>query len=251
MTDHSQMKLGKKPPQYRSNTPRLANYVAALPAPLPSLDLSTKLQNLGMMLNDRLGDCTCATVGHIIQTWTSLTRPTQLILPDSDIEALYEGACGYNPADPSTDQGGIEAAVLDYWRDTGIAGDKIVGWCSIQPGDHDEVKQGLMIFGSIFIGVDLPISCQKQDVWDVPTGGPTGPGAPGSWGGHAIPVVAYDADGLTVITWGTLKKMTWAFWDAYCDEAHGPVSQDWLENGKTPEGFAWSDLLADMALLGK
>lgn len=248
MTDHSKMKLGKKAPVYHSKSLRLANYIKDLAPPPPSVDFSLKLKNLGMMLNDKLGDCTCAAIGHIIQTWTSITRPEQVILSDSDIEDLYEKACGYVPGDSSTDRGGDETNVLIYWRDSGIFPDHpLAGFVSVQPGNHEQVKQCLNLFGAVYIGVDLPVTAQTQDVWDVVS--TTGEGAPGSWGGHAVPVVAYDADGLTVITWGALKKMTWAFWDAYCDEAHGPLSADWIENGASPTGQCWTNLKADLITL--
>ena len=60
-----------------------------------------------------------------------------------------------------------------------------------------------------------------------------------------MPVIAYDASGLTCITWGALKQMTWAFWDAYCDEAYACLSKDWAA-AKAPSGFDWAALDADL-----
>ena len=71
---------------------------------------------------------------------------------------------------------------------------------------------------------------------------------PGSWGGHAVPVLAYDSDTLTCITWGAKKRMTWEFFARYCDESYAPLSPDWLNTqGKTPEGFDLNALQADLA----
>ena len=71
---------------------------------------------------------------------------------------------------------------------------------------------------------------------------------PGSWGGHAVPVLAYDSDTLTCITWGAKKRMTWEFFARYCDESYAPLSPDWLNaQGKTPEGFGLDALQADLA----
>ncbi len=108
------------------------------------------------------------------------------------------------------------------------------------------------IFDGCYIGVQLPISAQAQtqnhQPWSVPPGGTTGDGKPGSWGGHAVPVVAYDSRGVTVVTWGALQMMTWSFWEAYCDEAYAILSTDYL-NGKeaTPQGFSLQQLQADLA----
>ena len=81
--------------------------------------------------------------------------------------------------------------------------------------------------------------------------GTTGDGAPGSWGGHAVPVVAYDSRSLTVVTWGALQTMTWGFWAAYCDEAYAILSPDYLEQkgGQSiaPSGFNLTQLRDDLA----
>jgi hypothetical protein len=65
----------------------------------------------------------------------------------------------------------------------------------------------------------------------VPYYGPWGDGEPGSWGGHAVPVVAFDRKGLWVVTWGELLHMTWAFWNVYVDEAYAIVAQDQMNGG--------------------
>lgn len=70
---------------------------------------------------------------------------------------------------------------------------------------------------------------------------------PGSWGGHAVPVLAYDSDTLTCITWGAKKRMTWEFLARYCDESYAPLSPDWLNaHRKTPEGLNLAALQADL-----
>jgi hypothetical protein len=107
------------------------------------------------------------------------------------------------------------------------------------------------IFQGCYIGVQLPISAKAQvqnnQPWSVPPGGTTGDGAKGSWGGHAIPVVAYDSRGVTCVTWGALQSMTWSFWEAYCEEAYAILSNDYLTKKKqTPQGFNLQQLQADL-----
>ena len=67
----------------------------------------------------------------------------------------------------------------------------------------------------------------------------------GSRGRPCGAVIAYDARGLTCITWGALKRMTWAFWDAYCDEAYACLSRDWAA-ARAPSGFDWAAFDADL-----
>jgi hypothetical protein len=65
---------------------------------------------------------------------------------------------------------------------------------------------------------------------------------------HAIPVVQYDPRGLTVITWGAPKRMSWGFVDAYCDDAYGVLSQDWVDmkTNLTPDKFNLPTLQTDL-----
>ena len=60
--------------------------------------------------------------------------------------------------------------------------------------------------------------------------------------------MAYDARGVTVVTWGALQVMTWGFWEAYCDEAYAIVSNDYITGKKTTsQGFSLQQLRADLA----
>jgi hypothetical protein len=40
--------------------------------------------------------------------------------------------------------------------------------------------------------------------------------------------------------------MSWAFYDAYCDEAFAVLSQDWINNGVNPDHVALADLQSDL-----
>jgi hypothetical protein len=244
--DHSRMKLGKKPARHDPRTLQMANYLE-LPAIPAKQDWTQKAtSNWGMMLNDQLGDCTCAAIGHIIQAWTSNAGPKEITVADQAILKAYEVVGGYQPGKPDTDRGAVELDVLRYWRKTGVDGHKIDAFVALEPKNHAHVQAAVDLFGGAYIGVALPISAQKQHVWSVPPGGPNGTGAPGSWGGHAVVVEAYDSHGLTCITWGQKKRMTWSFWDAYCDEAYATLSELWAGKKPAPSGFDLAALKADL-----
>jgi hypothetical protein len=248
MVNHSKMKLGKNPARHDPRTLLMAHYLQpeALPQLPASQEWTDKIQTWPMMANDRLGDCTCAAAGHLIEEWTTYSG-TGVTLSDSDIIAAYSSITGYNPQTGQNDNGAVELDVLKYWRKTGFSGHKISVFVGLEPGNHDHIKASVYIFGGCYIGLALPISAQTQNVWSVPPGSLQGPGAPGSWGGHAVPVVAYDSLGLTVVTWGALKQMTWGFWDAYCDESYGLLSPDWVNAKKiAANGFNLAQLKADL-----
>lgn len=241
-------KLGKKAAKHDPRTLRLANYLppTAIAPPPSKEDWEKKVKNWPMMMNDTLGDCTCACAGHMIEQWTTYTDDAYT--PDDHaIVGAYSAITGYTPGNPDTDQGAVVVDVLNYWRRTGIAKRKILGYAALEPRNHMQVRDSVVLFGNCYLGVSLPISAQNQRVWSVPPGGPTGQGAPGSWGGHAIPVVAYNTRGLTVVTWGALKHMTWHFLDTYCDEAYAVLSHDWIAKNKlSPGNFDLEALQADL-----
>lgn len=248
MSDFARMKLGKRPPRHDPRTLQMASYLTpmALPVVPAQQNWGRKVADWGMMGNDRIGDCTCAAAGHLIEEWTS-NATREVVPPDSAIIAAYSAVSGYDPQTGNNDNGAVELDVLNYWRHTGIANHNIDAYVALEPGNHDHVRAAVYIFGGCYIGVQLPLTAQGQRVWSVPPGGTQGNGAPGSWGGHAVPVVAYDSLGLTVVTWGQLKRMTWGFWAAYCDEAYAVLSEDFVNANKVAaNGIDLTALRADL-----
>lgn len=250
MIDHSAMQLGKAPAKHDDRTLRLASYLPGHLPPAPSTHAwSPKVATWPMYANDLLGDCTAAAAAHMVQCWTA-NGSSEYRMPESDVVAFYEDSTGYDPADPSTDQGGVELDVLNYWRKSGISGHKIGAYVSVPPTSGMLTRSGIFLFGGLYIGVALPISAQRQVVWDVPHGGARWEGAPGSWGGHAIPVLDFDARGLICVTWGAVKRMTWRFYRTYCDEAYAIIADDFVNGSRrAPNGFDLAALKADLALL--
>jgi hypothetical protein len=259
MGDNMQYKLGRN---WRKGDPRTlyaSKYMKSLPPPPPQAGYIDKVASWPMMLNDSLGDCTCAAAGHMIEQWTTYAN-NPIVPTDAQILQAYEVVGGYKPNDPSTDNGAVMLDVLKYWKKVGIGGHKIAGYVALNPKNHTQMKQAIALFGNVYIGVALPLTAQTPVVgesgypcWSLPPGGPIGNGLPYSWGGHCIPLVGYGVDsrgqaGTRLVTWGQVYDATWGFLDLYCDEAWAVVSQDWIDaQGKSPSGFDLYSLLADLA----
>lgn len=253
--DHSRMKLGKKVPRIDSRTLRLARYLKGLPPPPLAQDWTKGITDWGMMLNDDLGDCTEAAKGHAVQVWTA-NLGTKVTVKDSDVLAAYETECGYVDGDPSTDNGGVEIDVLNAWRKNGFAGHKLLAYADTDPKNIFHTKQAITLFGGLYIGLNLPLTAQSQTVWELLKGKSwfrrlfrlSDSSDPGSWGGHAVFVPAYNTTGPICITWGKLKQMTWAFWLTYCDESHALLSQEWVDANVTT-GFDLATLQSDLSAI--
>ena len=252
------VKLGKRPAKQDARTLKFAKYVTTdLPQVPASCDYGDKVTNWGMLKNDVLGDCTCAGILHAIMLWLSQNGIVRSFT-DSDAIALYERLCGYNPNNPSSDQGGVELDILKAWRKQPIADCQLLAFASVDPSNWEHVKLAHYLAGSLYMGVNLPLSAQKPGLWSDTSG------EPGSWGGHALVTSAYtdpkrsllcslikrdSGARLTAITWGTTQDMTPAWLETYCDELWVPITSDWFKEGKAPNGFNLAQLQADVAAI--
>lgn len=241
-------RLGKLPARLDVRTLSLARYVdrSQLPAPPAELDLTENVAEWPMYANDRIGDCTTAAAGHMIEAWTAAARGRAVEISERSVLAAFDRVKLVDPA--TGEEGAVELDVLNDWRKHGIGRHRIGAFARVSVHDHALLRAAAWIFGGLYIGLQLPLSARGQSTWDW-LGSLTGPARPGSWGGHAVDVVSYGADTLTVVTWGRLQELTWAFWDRYCEEAYCIISPDFLDGEHTPNGFDLEALRADLALV--
>lgn len=261
MPDIADMKLGKPlasaaPPDPRNL--KLADYLdlAALPDPIPdSIDYTDGL-TFPMFGNDTIGDCVPAAMAHQEQADSALTG-REVTITDTDVIAAYSAIGGYVPGNPATDQGCDPQVALKYWQQTGIAGNKIGAYVSVDPTNDTLVKAALYLFGGLFIGIDLPKSAQSQSstagVWDVVGDGKTGDSEPGSWGGHMICGLKRLPGNAPygVVTWGYVQAMTPAFLATYSfQQVFAVIPTAWL-NGQqqAPNGLKLAELQRDLAIV--
>ena len=247
--DHTQIRLGKRVAIHDDRTLMLSKYLSVGLPPAPSIvDWTMGVTDFGQMRNDSLGDCTCAAVGHAVQIFTGNTGP-MVTVPDAAVVTAYSAVSGYNPNTGAHDDGANEIDVLNYWSNTGVGGYKLDAYAAVDPKDMDMIRQVVYLFGCCYIGVQLPKSAQGQNIWDI-VGNPNSPAnRPGSWGGHAIIVVAANdaAQQLEVVTWGGKMTVTYRFMDACCDEAYAPLSPQW--DKVAPNAIDLATLTADLQIV--
>lgn len=246
MTTHlgRQVRLGRRhvsPPVVGPRRLLARQHLESLPPPAPARDwlapaVAQCSGDFGALLNDQLGCCTIADgPGHCTQVWTA-NNGKMVTPPDSAILAAYERVDGYNPNDPSSDNGGIEVDVLGAWQ-RGIEGfARLDAWIPVNPQNLDHVRKAIERYGAVYIGVALPLTAQGQDVWTFDGGGRERAEA-NSWGGHAIALHAYDETSFDCITWGRRQKMSIDWFLTYCDEAYAPLCGTlWCPGGRSPLG---------------
>lgn len=235
---------GKLAPHPEETHPRvkLRDHLQAPVAPAV-VDWASRVTNWPVYLNNQIGDCTCSALGHALEAWTTYAQGTTLAVPDSDVLSLYEAVSGYNPQTGANDNGAVEQDVLAYVQKNGLGGHKILAYAQVDHANPREMKSALEIFGSVYLGIQVPDSAQSQfaagQPWSVV------PGA-SIEGGHAINLQKWDTQYMYPVTWGKLQPMTPDFWASYGDEAWVIVTDDWISvKGLTPTGLNLASLLAE------
>lgn len=240
-----EVKLGKNPARHDPRTLVYAKYRTAAVAPPPAAHWGRGLP-FTMLANNQYGDCVEAGYAHQVQIWGD--RAGHPFAPtDNEVLGAYTAITGFNPADPNTDNGTDMLTALGYWKSTGLGGQQVTAYTTLNPLDQVQICESVAWYGGAYIGLQLPVSAQNQvgTQWSVTTGPQA---APGSWGGHCVPLSGYDQNTLWCVTWGTLQAMTWEFLATYCDEAYVLLATDWIAaTGQAPSGLAWGQLLADLA----
>jgi hypothetical protein len=252
-------KLGRRRRSYDPRVPHMSALLAGqtLPPPPASVDWTRGMpESLGMMRNDALGDCTCAAIYHALQVWSFNAEGTIDTEPDSDVEALYVLACGYNPRLGGEGPGGNEQQVLGYLVNTGApigpagaARHKIAGFVEIDPRNTDDVKRTIAECGVAYIGFAvprniMPTAAEPPDLWQVD------PANPPTVGGHAVVLAGYDASGAKVISWGRTYTMSWEFFAKYVDEVYAIADPAWIGvKGTSPGGLSLAELEQQMQAL--
>lgn len=253
-------KLGKLPAIKNSVSFRLRDYLSLAklpPAPTPGGHKDFSSSDHNMFGNDTVGDCTCADVGHATLYWNKEAGKTVKV-STANVLALYSAVTGYDPSktDPvtgenPTDQGADMAAIAKYHQKTGLVDEsgarhKISAYLAITPGNFEELKQSIHLFGACSIGWELPESAQIQfqarQPWAVERGSSIE-------GGHDTLAIGYDGQYLYIVTWGNVQKVEWAFVSKYMDEGIVKLSDEMLKNGKSLEGFNSVQLQTDITKL--
>jgi hypothetical protein len=266
---------GRKPRDITRFAPRLEDYLAPKAGPLRAtglppatgdIDRCSAVSSWPMYCNgpdsqnaivcpgspNGIGDCTCAAIGHMVQGWTTYGQGSTITVPAQSVVGMYSAVSGYNPQTGNNDNGAEMQDVLAYMKATGIpdssgAVHKVAAYAVFgDPTDEVLMAQVLDVFGTVYVGINVPESAQQQfqnGPWTYEPGSPIE-------GGHAICLQRRRVGGtgvLEYITWGAVQNTTRGFQKAYAEEAWAVVSQDWLnKNGTTVEGMDLSQLLSDL-----
>jgi len=150
--------LVKKPRLHLYNF--LSEPAEILPPPPAAVDYTKccKTMLAQVLGNDVLSDCTTAGAFHIAGSLIMNAGGT-ILWTDAQYIPFYSASTGYVPGDASTDQGGDEQEVLNFWKNNGLLADashKIAGFMAVNSRNIVEIKQAIALFGNVYFGVEMP-----------------------------------------------------------------------------------------------
>jgi len=244
-----QYRFGKHPPRNDFRTLRFKKYLKSNIAPPPASDnkLATVYARLNthdptkmfpMDGNNKYGDCTIAALAHAETVFRGLVGK-KLIMPSPAAVKLYFQLTG------GVDSGMNELDVLNYWQSNRVSGDELIAFAKLDQKNHEEIEQALHLFGGVYLGFQCQENCQQEFQSHEPwTPGPL------TNDGHAVFAVAYDQNGVTVLTWGNTQIGTWDWWDECVDEAYALLPPEAQKPGFAP-GFDFAQLKADLTAVAQ
>lgn len=244
------MLLGRVKSANDSRMLQLRSYVAidSFPVP-PAHDMLDRTVAWPMLANDQFNCCTSAAAGHMVHHWTEANQ-RGVFLTAKDVIEAHAALTGDQLMEPVS-----MLNALKFWRNTGIGNHRIHSFMSAGQAKTDELRAVIYLFGAAYIGLDLPnfaVSGTPEEIlktpWEVPSGVSPEDAARQVKNGHCVAAIGYDEKLIYVVTWGTLKTMSWDFFTRYTDEVYAVLSTDWVEKDqKSPSGFDMRTLERDLS----
>lgn len=210
--------------------------------------------------NNEWGDCGDAMTLHGIEAFhLDAGTPVPPFVTDDALKLYSEvsgfdrsqGPPGENPTDVGTDNGQL----VKYWQNPGVtcAADgsvhRIAGSLAIDPADPQASyleRLAVWEFVVLFRAVALPITAQGQKVWKLTDPSLQGNAAPGSWGYHDIPYLAYDRHWFYADSWGFDILVGFRFNRSYAAGGFVVLTEEQTNlQGVSPAGINWTKLNED------
>lgn len=240
------MKLGLHIPSEErlAAVPIVTDYLESAPG-LPliadSVDYSRPLPRglWGYLGNNVVGDCFWVAVANLLMAQqTNAGTPVHVYTTDDVLE--WYKSTGFDPSDPSTDNGTDPISGMQWLQAQGII--EAFGRVPIN-GNDAHLAAAHELFGGVILGVQVPRDWMSSTTW--------GPSSSPIVGGHAIMGAGFDgACNIPALTWAKVVQLTTAGRSQNGMMALVAITKQWLQStGQTLQGFDLAGLKAALAMV--
>jgi hypothetical protein len=180
------------------------------------------------------GDCTIAKQANMFRRFERLEQRRTISIAPNEVIAKYQQMT--LELYGGGDTGAYETDALDRsrrantcLRDARGHALLIDAYTRVDAYDHDAVREAMFLSGGkgLAVCLNLPLAFAslngRDEAWDIPTTQPlTGEWMAGSWGGHSMWAIDYNAFGIQLEhTWARPEQwLSWRAAAAYMDECH-------------------------------
>lgn len=231
-------KLGRLGAKFPAGLRDLGHY-AAEPLPKPPASVRAPVIAWGMDGNDAYGDCGVAGLNHLLMT-AAFVPGEQEAFPDAGQVVSY-----YLAYTGGQDAGVVLSDFLAYVRKNGFYGHAVSAYAPVLVHDVPTLTTALWLYDAVYCGITVTQGMmdafQAGKPWDLAA-------VQGdALGGHCVPAVGFDDQGLTVITWGQPQVITWPAWHSASEEAWAVLCGEL--SGGDGHGISLTALQADLDAL--
>lgn len=208
---------------------------------------------LTMLGNNTVGDCVVVMILNWIRIWCGANGIDYEPTTDEAL-AIYSAITGYNPNAPlapdgqnPTDAGTDPLAAIEYARKTGFDGHFVRAWLQIEPHDINHICAAIQKLGGVGAAIILPEDAEAQFEAGKPWTISSYAALKNTVGGHGVYIGAFDKFGPVCATWAHEQPMSWNFLWGTGMTILAAVGDDFLRDGKAPNGLNTQAILAYMA----
>jgi len=210
---------GRLPAKRDPRTLRLGSILARELPPIPDKYQFEPALPTPMYGNDEHGCCVMSARAHATLRFERVEQGALIPITTEDVLLEWRAENG------GTEDGLYMLDSCKAWRNGWLAAGNCynaAAFASVDPCTSEHVRAGIFLFGSLQAGLSLPYSVTEDgiDPWVIVPGSRS---ATDPEGGHAVTIVGYDKAWMTVVTWGKRVKMSWAFFECFCEELYAVV----------------------------
>lgn len=175
-----------------------------------------------MFGKDEHSNCVVAARAH--QTRRLELIETRRVLTITDDEVLMD----WSNENGHTRQVPYALDSLKEWRSSGLRVQgrryKTAAFAAVDCRDLAHVRTAIYLLHGVGAGFSLPYSVTRHtDARGCRDVARESTEATDPHGGHFVLLTGWDREGPIAITWGRRQRMTWRFFETYCDEAYAVV----------------------------
>ena len=225
---------GKVPVGLRDLTYYTAGPLPKAPSTVAVPDVSTWM----MLGNDTAGDCGVAGLEHVFMADAAVVQEHESF-PDTQQALDY-----YFAFTGGQDTGVVLSDYLAHVRSNPYYGHRVTAFAPVNVHDVPTLQFAVWAYGAAYCGIVVTQTMQRafanHQPWETST--LDGPIA----GGHCVPIVGYDDQYVTIVTWGQVQAITYPAWHLMSSEAWSVLTGELVARLGDGRGITLTALRADL-----